>query len=162
MNRTVDVTRIYHFNAAHRLFQPSRDDAWNRRVFGKCSNPDGHGHNYLLEVTVRGTPDPETGMVYPIALLDRVVEEAVIEPFDHHHLNEVLDGSAPPTSEVFVVEIWKRLEPAIGTCARLERLKLWETARNTFEYRGPTTGAGAARSPLPAGHSSGADSSGAK
>ncbi|HLU50112.1 MAG TPA: 6-carboxytetrahydropterin synthase [Planctomycetota bacterium] len=139
MSRRVDLTRIYHFNAAHRLYHPRRDDRWNHRIFGKCSNPDGHGHNYLLEVTVRGVPDPDTGWVYPLELLDRQVHELVIEPFDHHNLNVVLEreGDIPPTSEVFVVAIWRQLEQAIASPTRLHRLKLWETERNTFEYWGP-------------------------
>lgn len=134
--RTVRLTRIYHLCAGHRLYHPGRDDEWNRRVFGKCSHPDGHGHNYRLEVTLEGTPDGETGRVYPVSTLDERVEEAVLQPLDHHNLNSVLDleDGPAPTTEVLLVEIWKRLAAAIKAPVRLQRLKLSETAKNSFEY----------------------------
>ncbi len=133
--RTVDITRLYRFNAGHRLFHPDEDDAWNRRVFGKCSYESGHGHNYGLEVTLRGTPDPQTGMVIPIERLDAIVEEHVIEPIDHRNLNAVLelvDGPAP-TTEVLILELWRRLARKIPPPARLEKLRVTETEKNSFE-----------------------------
>ena len=107
----VYFTKIYHFNAGHRLFHPDRDDAWNRNVFGRCSHRDGHGHNYELEVSIAGNPDPETGMIVPLAQLDAWVGEVVVSRFDHHNLNRLLrlDDGVAPTSEVFVVEIWDLL-----------------------------------------------------
>jgi len=134
----VRLTRLYHFNAAHRLFNPERDDAWNRRVFGKCANPDGHGHNYELEVTLRGEPDADSGLLYPLAELDAQIGELVLEPFDHQNLNEVLprDAGRAPTSEVFVVEIWNRLIRGLEPRAleRLWKLRLHETPRNSFDF----------------------------
>jgi 6-pyruvoyltetrahydropterin/6-carboxytetrahydropterin synthase len=140
--RPVYLTRAYHFSAAHRLYHPNRDDAWNRTIFGKCSNEDGHGHNYELEVTIRGVPDPESGRVIDPAVLDSIVAEEVIEPFDHHHLNVALDSSTttPPTSEVLAVAIWDRLERRLRDRWQggptLFKLEVDETPRNSFEYYG--------------------------
>ena len=134
----VYVTRVYLFNAGHRLFHPERDPDWNLEVFGKCSYTGGHGHNYRLDVTVRGVPNPSTGQVVPLTALDEIVEETVLEPIDHRNLNDVLRLKlAPvPTTEVLAVEIWDRLAPSVPTPARLERIVISETSKNTFEYRG--------------------------
>ncbi|MEM7235990.1 MAG: 6-carboxytetrahydropterin synthase [Planctomycetota bacterium] len=135
----VRFARRYHLNAAHRLFHPDRDDEWNESVFGKCSNEEGHGHNYELEVTLRGEPDKETGMVYPLNRLDAQVKDIVLERFDHRSLNvrlELSEASAP-TSEVFLVEVWELLSKQLDVGqAELVHLKLWETPRNMFEYAG--------------------------
>jgi 6-pyruvoyltetrahydropterin/6-carboxytetrahydropterin synthase len=134
----VYVSRVYRFNAGHRLYDPRRSAAWNEAVFGKCSYEGGHGHNYRLEVCVRGVPSPETGWVVPPARLDRWVEELVLDPLDHRSLNQVLSlevGTAP-TTEVLAVEIWQRLAPVIPAPARLWRLVIAETEKNVFEYRG--------------------------
>jgi 6-pyruvoyltetrahydropterin/6-carboxytetrahydropterin synthase len=111
--------------------------AWNRETFGKCNSPHGHGHNYRLEVTVAGEPDPDTGYVIDLAELKRIVHDRVIELVDHRNLNvevEFMQGILPST-ENFAVAIWKRLEGAI-TSGRLVSVKLWETENNMAEYRG--------------------------
>ena len=132
---TVLVGRLYRFNAGHRLFHPERDDAWNFDVFGKCSFAGGHGHNYELEIVVRGTPDRLTGRVLPLAALDAIVDEHVIEPLDHRNLNDVLalvDGPAP-TTEVLMLEIWRRLVGRIPPPVSLHRVAVSETDKNLFE-----------------------------
>mgnify|MGYP006181635543 FL=1 len=133
----VYVTRKVHFNAAHRLHNPERSDAWNRKVFGKCNNPNWHGHNYVLEVTVAGEPDPETGYVIDLAVLKRIVEEKVVAKCDHANLNldvDFMQGILPST-ENFVVAIWEQLAPALPS-GRLHAVRLYETDRNVAEYRG--------------------------
>ena len=134
---TVYVTRRAHFNAAHRLHNPDKSDEWNRRVFGKCNNPNWHGHNYVLEVTVAGEPHPETGYVIDLSDLKRIVEDHVISHCDHANLNldvAFMRGIMPST-ENFVVAIWRQLEPVIPG-GRLHSIRLRETERNAVEYRG--------------------------
>ena len=134
---TVYVIRREHFNAAHRLHNPSRSDEWNQRVFGKCNNPNWHGHNYVLEVTVAGEPDPETGYVIDLGDLKRIINERVISRVDHKNLNLDVDfmQGIMPSTENFVVAIWKELEPAIPS-GRLHRIRLHETEKNVAEYTG--------------------------
>ena len=136
--KEVLLTRVYRFNAGHRLFRPDRDEAWNLRVYGKCSHPDGHGHNYTLEVTVAGEPDRDTGFVVRRAELDAQVGERVIEPLDHHDLNGRLElrCGPTPTTEVLAIGIWERLAPAIPPPARLAAVRVRETSKNSFEVRG--------------------------
>lgn len=134
---TVYITRKAHFNAAHRLHNPDKSDEWNREAYGKCNHPNWHGHNYDLEVTIAGEPDPDTGYVMDLGALKRIIRENIIEPCDHRNLNldvEFLQGVIP-SSENLVVAFWKQLEPHI-TNARLVSIKLWETERNVAEYRG--------------------------
>lgn len=133
----VRVTRRVHFSAGHRLFDPELGDEENLRIFGPCSNPHGHGHNYELEVTVEGEVNPRTGFVIDLARLRDLVEEAVIDDVDHANLNEDvawLDG-VNPTSENLAIHIWRRLEGRLDG-ARLVSVRLWETPRNSVEYRG--------------------------
>ena len=133
----VRVTRHLHFSAAHRLHNESFSDEKNREVFGLCNSPNWHGHNYELEVTVEGEIDPATGYVYDLGQLKRLVEEAVIHDLDHRNLNvdvAWLEGVIPST-ENLVVAIWERLVPRLPA-GRLVRLVLWETPRNSAEYRG--------------------------
>lgn len=133
----VRVTRKVHFSAGHRLARPDLSDRENRELYGPCSNPSGHGHNYDLEVTVKGEVDPETGYVIDLKRVKEIVHQAVVEDVDHANLNEDvpwMDGVIP-TSENLVVEIWNRLEGRLDG-ARLEELTLWETDRNRVEYRG--------------------------
>lgn len=134
----VYVTRQVHFNAGHRLFNPAKSAAWNARTFGPCSNPNGHGHNYVLEVTVRGAPDPETGYVLDLGDLKRIVERAVVVPCDHRNLNKDVDflRGVIPTAENLAVAFWKRIAPRIRGAA-LHRLRLYETPRNFADYYGP-------------------------
>lgn len=132
----VELTRSYEFAAAHRLTVPGWSDEDNRRTFGKCSNPHGHGHNYVVEVTVRGTPGAD-GLVAPLPLLDRVVRERVIEPFDHRNLNvECADFAAlNPTVENIARAIWRRLDGAFAP-ARLARVRVWETPKTFADCAG--------------------------
>ncbi len=132
------LTKAYQLNAGHRLFDPRHDAEWNTRVFGKCSYPGGHGHNYALEVTVRGCPDPTTGRVLREKDIDRAVEAEVMEKIDHRNLNDVLskDFGPAPTTEVLILELWRALEKRIPPPARLHRLRVSETAKNSFEYFG--------------------------
>lgn len=134
------LTKAYRFNAGHRLHDPRRDGAWNLRVFGKCSYPGGHGHNYTLEVTVRGSPDPGTGRVAREEDLDAAVEAEVMEKIDHRSLNDVLPSQfgPAPTTEVLLLELWSALEKRVPPPAVLHRLKVSETSKNSFEYFGPT------------------------
>jgi len=134
----VFVTRQVHFNAGHRLFNPSRSRAWNERVYGPCANPNGHGHNYVLEVTVAGQPDGETGYVIDLVKLKRIVEKAVVEPCDHRNLNKdvpFLKGIIP-TSENLAVAFWGKIAPEV-TSGRLHCVRLYETPRNFVDYKGP-------------------------
>jgi 6-pyruvoyltetrahydropterin/6-carboxytetrahydropterin synthase len=131
------VTRKVHFNAAHRLHNPEKTDEWNRRVFGKCNNPNWHGHNYILEVTVAGEPHPDTGYVIDLADLKRVVEEKVVSKVDHANLNLDVDflRGIMPSTENFAIAIWRELESAIPS-GRLHCVRLHETDNNSAEYRG--------------------------
>ncbi len=134
----VAVTRRLHFAAAHRLGRAEWSAEKNREVFGDCSNPNWHGHNYELDVTVEGEISPETGFVLDLKALKSLVEERVIGDVDHRNLN--LDvgwmEGLNPTTENLVVAIWRRLEPAMPDGVRLLRLGLWETPRNYVEYSG--------------------------
>ena len=136
---TVYLGRLYRFNAGHRLSRPDRDSDWNLEVFGKCSYEGGHGHNYDLEVVISGTPDPLTGQIISLELLDTIVNEKVIEPIDHRNLNEVLEtgSTPPPTTEVLIRDIWNRLANSIPSPAELDLLRILETEKNLFEYSGP-------------------------
>jgi len=134
----VRVTRRLHFSAAHRLHREEWSDEENARVFGACSNPNWHGHNYELDVSVRGEVDPETGFVMDLKALKERVRETAIEDLDHRNLNlEVpwMDGRVP-TTENLVVAIWERIEPEMPDGVELVKLTLWETPRNYVEYAG--------------------------
>jgi 6-pyruvoyltetrahydropterin/6-carboxytetrahydropterin synthase len=139
----VHLTRRYRFSAAHRLHSEVLSNEENARVYGKCNNPHGHGHNYELEVTVAGPVEPATGMVCDLALLDGVVENEVLERFDTTHLNLDVENfrDRVPTTENLCIEIFellrRRLEGAQGAgAARLERVRLEETRSNSVEYAG--------------------------
>lgn len=129
--------RSYVFSAAHRLHASALSDDENRAVYGKCNNPNGHGHNYTLEVTVDGPVDGPTGMVIDLVELDRTVHE-VLDELDHKHLDREVAGFAGQTStaENIVVYLWDRLAPRLD--GRLAHLKLWETSKNIFEYNART------------------------
>ena len=133
----VTVTRRLTFNAAHRVHNPSLSDAENTRLFGKCNNPNWHGHNYVLDVSVAGRIDDRTGYVMDLAALKRVVQEAVVDKVDHRNFNLEVDfmRGVIPTAENIVVRCWKVLEPRVAP-ARLVRLVLWETPNNYVEYEG--------------------------
>jgi 6-pyruvoyltetrahydropterin/6-carboxytetrahydropterin synthase len=127
------LTRIYEFAASHRLHCPDLSQAENDELFGKCNNPAGHGHNYVLEVTVEGEPDPRTGMMVDLSALDDAVERHVVGRYDHRNLNEDLleFRGRNTTSEVVATEIFRTLDGNLP--ARLHRVRLHETARNIFE-----------------------------
>ncbi len=134
---TVYATRRAHFNAAHRMHNPEQSDEWNRATFGECNHPNWHGHNYVLEVTVAGEPDPETGYVIDLGELKRIVHERVVRHVDHRNLNldvDFLQGILPSTENLAVV-IWQRLVDALPS-GRLHSVRLFESERNAVEYRG--------------------------
>jgi 6-pyruvoyltetrahydropterin/6-carboxytetrahydropterin synthase len=137
----VDLTRRYTFAASHRLHNPLLDAAENQRVYGKCNNPYGHGHNYDLEVTVTGAVDPATGMIARLDELDRFVAREVLEPFDHKDLSRDVAAfrDRVATTENLCMEIFERLKAFPGAC--LVRIRLQETGRNSFEYSGERDGA---------------------
>lgn len=128
-------TRSYTFAAAHRLHTPALSDEQNRLVYGKCNNPNGHGHNYTVAVTVSGTIDPETGMVIDLVKMDRTVR-SVLDNLDHKHLDREVAGFHDQTStgENIIVYLWNELAPRFE--GRLVHLKLWETRKNVFAYAG--------------------------
>ncbi len=134
----VRITRRLHFCAAHRLARDDWSEEENRRVFGDCANPNWHGHNYDLEVTVVGPVDPETGYVMDLKALKDLVNRRVVDDLDHGNLNldvPWLDGIIPST-ENLAVAIWGRIEPHVPPPAKLDRVVLWETPRHWVEYRG--------------------------
>lgn len=133
---TVQLTRVYEFSASHRLDVPALSEVENIELFGKCNNIAGHGHNYILEVTVSGKPDSRTGMIADLEAIDQVVESEVVDRYDHKHLNvdvPEFDG-LNPTTEVVTRMIWSRLSGKLP--AKLEKVLVRETARNIFEYSG--------------------------
>ena len=133
----VYVTRRETFNAAHRLYNPNYSDEENLRIFGKCSNSNWHGHNYILEVVVKGDIDESTGFVINQKDLKKIINEKVIEKMDHKNLNIETDfmKGVIPTSENIVVAIWEQLVNEIKQ-GKLYSVKLYETENNYFEYRG--------------------------
>lgn len=133
----VFVTRKLHFNAAHRLFNPSFSNEKNDEIFGKCNNANGHGHNYEIEVTVSGHIDPETGYVIDLKVLKEIVDRLIVEECDHRHLNfdvPWLQG-INPTAENLVVAFWNRLAGSFNQ-GKLHVIRLYETERNYVEYFG--------------------------
>ena len=136
------LSRRYHFSASHRLHSEAYDEAQNREVFGKCSNPYGHGHNYTVQVTLSGKVDPVTGMVCNLADLDAFAQKNLIDRFDHMNLN-TLDcfANRVSTTENLSREIHRIF--AQFPAARLERVRIEETSNNSFDYAGdaqPTAG----------------------
>jgi len=133
----VTVTRRLRFNAAHRVHNPALSDADNTRLFGKCNNPNWHGHNYTLDVSVRGPVAEDTGYVIDLGALRAIVEREVLSQTDHRNFNidvPYMQG-INPTTENIVVAMWQVLGPAIAP-ATLQRLRLWETENNYVDYSG--------------------------
>ena len=130
------LTRRYRFAASHRLHSPQLGEEENKRVYGKCNNPYGHGHNYVVEVAMSGAVDPATGMIANLNDLDAFVEREVIEPFDRKSLNEDVRAfrDKVPTTENLCIEIFERLRKFPK--AKLERIRVEETGKNSFEYAG--------------------------
>lgn len=133
----VTISRKAHFNAAHRLYRADWSDERNQQVFGKCNNPNFHGHNYELVVGVTGEIDPETGYVMDIKDLREIIEQEVEVPFDHKNLNlDVPDfANLNPTAENIAVVIWNRIRKRISNDKGIEVI-LYETPRNFVTYRG--------------------------
>jgi 6-pyruvoyltetrahydropterin/6-carboxytetrahydropterin synthase len=132
----VELGRRYRFAASHRLHSAKLSEGENYRIFGKCNNPYGHGHNYTVEVRYSGAIDPATGMIANLADLDAFVNEQVIEPFDHRSLQDEVPAFrvAVPTTENLCIEIFRRLK--IFPKAKLEAVRVEETSNNSFEYAG--------------------------
>ena len=133
----VTVTRRLRFNAAHRVHNPELSDEENRRLFGKCNNPNWHGHNYVLEVSVTGPIDERTGYVVDLGQLKQIVEHELIEQVDHRNMNVDVPfmRGINPTAENIVVACWRVIAPHVAP-ARLTRLVLHETENNWVEYDG--------------------------
>ena len=134
----VYITRIEHFNAAHRLFNPVWSRAENEAVFGKCANENWHGHNFELYVTIKGDPNPNTGFVYDVKRLSIIVKEHVIDKLDHKNLNVDVDFMTGKLCSIenLVIAIWKQLVPHLPKDVQLHCLKLYETPRIFVEYFG--------------------------
>jgi 6-pyruvoyltetrahydropterin/6-carboxytetrahydropterin synthase len=130
----IELGRRYRFAASHRLHSSRFSEEENCRVYGKCSNPFGHGHNYVIEVGLSGEVDSATGMIANLADLDSFVEHQIIEPFDHRYLNEEVAEfrETVPTTENLCIEIFRRLKTFPK--AKIERVRIQETANNSFEY----------------------------
>lgn len=133
----VYVTRKVHFSAAHRLYNPTFTDEHNEEIFDKCNNPRGHGHNYEMEVTVKGIPDPETGYVIDLKKLRDIIETEIIDKVDHKHLNHDVDflRGIIPTAENITIVFWSILQPRINE-GTLHSIKLFESEQNFVEYFG--------------------------
>ena len=140
----ISLTRRYRFAASHRLHTSKLSEAENKRIYGKCSNPYGHGHNYLLEVTVTGPVDPESGMIVNLGELDPFVQREVIAPFDQKFLNEEVAEfrEQVATTENVCREIFRRLKSF--PLAHLERVRVEETSKNSFEIEADVDALGAA------------------
>ena len=133
----VTVTRRLTFNAAHRVHNPELSDAENQAIFGKCNNPNWHGHNYVLEVSVSGPIDARTGYVIDLAKVKEIVQREVVEQVDHRNINLEVGfmSGVIPTTENLVVAFWRALQEKI-TPGKLQRIRLWETENHYVEYHG--------------------------
>ncbi|HEX8657559.1 MAG TPA: 6-carboxytetrahydropterin synthase [Hymenobacter sp.] len=133
----ITVCRTEHFNAAHRLHNPAWSPEQNQRVFGKCNNPNYHGHNYNLTVRLTGAVDPETGYLYDLKRLSDLIKREVLDRYDHRNLNLDTEEfrTLNPTAENIAVVIWQRLRPHLGADLALS-VTLYETDRNFVEYHG--------------------------
>ena len=138
----IELTRRATFSASHYYWNEAWSQEKNEEVFGRCARRNGHGHNYTLEVTVSGDPDPVTGFVVDLKWLKDVIENEVLAAYDHRHLNlevpEFAGSKLIPTTENIAISIWRRLEPAVQSVgeARLSRVRVYETPEIFSEYRG--------------------------
>ena len=135
------ITRRAEFSASHVCFQAALTPEKNREIYGAAANPSGHGHNYVLEVTLEGDPDPETGMIFDLKRLKDIIQQTVIEPMDHRFLNYEVPpfDKVVPTTENLAAEIWDRLNPhfaGAGVRARLNNVRLYETEDLYVDYTG--------------------------
>lgn len=137
-NFMVYITRIEHFNAAHKLFNLNWTKEQNEAVFGKCANENWHGHNFELHVTIKGMPDPDTGFVYDVKKLSQIIQASVIEKLDHKNLNTDVPFMQQKLCSIenLVIGIWNELQPAMPPGVQLHGLKLYETPRIFVEYFG--------------------------
>ncbi|MSU68425.1 MAG: 6-pyruvoyl tetrahydrobiopterin synthase [Opitutia bacterium] len=138
LSGTVFITRQVHFNSAHRLHNPTKSQAWNTQQYGLCTNPHWHGHNYVLEVTLSGQPDPLTGYIVDLGELKRILHRAVVDKCDHRNLNADVDflRDVIPSTENLVIAFWHEIEPHIKA-GKLHCVRLYETPRNFVEFFGP-------------------------
>jgi len=137
--KTVYVTRRERFNAAHKLWNDNWSEEKNFEMFGKCANPNWHGHNYELFVTVKGAPNPDTGYCMDLKVLSDILKEYVIEKLDHKNLNMDVDfmKNVRTSTENLIIAIWEEIEePINATGCKLHGLKLYETENNMAEYFG--------------------------
>ncbi len=134
----VYLTRIEHFNAAHKLFNPNWSEARNDKVFGKCANDNWHGHNYELYVTVKGEPHPDTGFVFDVKKLGEIIRDGVLEKIDHRNLNEDVDfmKGIMCSTENLAIGIWNELKKYLPQTVQLHSIKLYETPKIYVEYYG--------------------------
>ena len=138
----IELTRRATFSASHYYWNDAWSQEKNEQVFGLCARRNGHGHNYTLEVTVSGDPDPVTGFVVDLKWLKDVIENEVLAAYDHRHLNlevpEFANSKLIPTTENLAIAAWRRLEPAVNEAdgARLSRVRIYETPEIFAEYRG--------------------------
>ena len=133
------ITRKFRFSASHKVYNPAWSDDENLKVYGKCANPNGHGHNYILDVTVAGETDPAIGYVMDLKELSELVENILVNKIDHKNLNVDVDflKGINPTTENLVMQFWKQIEGKIKNKNRkLHSLKLFETEKNSVEYKG--------------------------
>lgn len=134
----VYLTRVEHFNAAHKLFNPAWSKERNEDVFGKCANEHWHGHNYELLVTIKGRPDADTGFVYDVKQLSKLIQQYVLDKLDHKNLNmdvDFMEGKLCST-ENLAIAIWQQLQPHLPSVVQLHCIKLYETPRIFVEYFG--------------------------
>jgi 6-pyruvoyltetrahydropterin/6-carboxytetrahydropterin synthase len=132
------VTKRLTFAASHRLHNPDWDEEKNTRIFDKCNNKNGHGHNYVMEITIAGLPDTETGYVIDLKELKRIIKRELIDIVDHKHFNIDVDFMIGiiPSVENLAVKFWQQLEDKFGDGLKLHKIKLWETENNSVEYFG--------------------------
>jgi 6-pyruvoyltetrahydropterin/6-carboxytetrahydropterin synthase len=139
MSQYVYLTRKAEFSASHYYHNPEFTEAENRRIFGKCNNLNGHGHNYTLELTVKGEVDPKSGFVINLVDLKEILNREVMDVFDHRHLNKEVPEFATeiPTSENIAISIWRRVEPKVRALrAKVHRVRLYETPDLFVDFYG--------------------------
>ncbi len=134
----VYLTRLEHFNAAHKLYNPNWSREKNEEVFGVCANENWHGHNFELFVTVKGKPNPDTGFIMDVKKLSQIIQEYVVKKLDHKNLNLDVDFLTEQmcSTENLVIAIWKQLQPQLPASVQLHCIKLYETPRIYVEYFG--------------------------
>jgi len=132
------ITRKVEFSASHLCYHPALSEERNRAIYGPAANKNGHGHNYILEVSLDGSPDPVTGMVFDLKALKDVLNREVVEPMDHRFLNYEVPpfDKVVPTVENVAIEIWRRLEPQFRGNVRLKNVRLFETEDLYVDYAG--------------------------